>query len=70
MHTPPPQKALEETVMDFIEKGSAPAEKMIRDLLECELAHINTSHPNFIGGSQVRMWTIHFVRETRPRRTK
>lgn len=46
------QRVLEDTVMDFITAGSGPAEKMIRDLVECELAHINTAHPAFIGGSQ------------------
>lgn len=30
----------------------APAERMIRDCVACELAYINTDHPAFIGGNQ------------------
>ena len=31
--------------------GLAPAETMIASLVDCQLAHINTSHPEFVGGS-------------------
>ena len=30
----------------------APAERMIRDCVSCELAYINTDHPAFIGGNR------------------
>jgi len=30
----------------------APAERMIRDCVACELAYINTDHPAFIGGNR------------------
>ena len=33
-------------------EGLAPAETMIASLVDCQLAHINTSHPEFVGGSK------------------
>ena len=30
-----------------------PTQKMISNLIQIELAYINTSHPDFIGGKQV-----------------
>jgi len=52
------QVRLRAAVEDFISEGAAPAERMIRDLVDCEHAYINTDHPQFIGGnralSQVR----------------
>lgn len=41
-----------EAVENFINSGAEPAERMIRDLVECELAYINTDHPQFLGGSR------------------
>ena len=32
--------------------AQAPAERMIRDCVACELAYINTDHPCFIGGNR------------------
>ena len=31
-----------------------PTQKMISNLIQIELAYINTSHPDFIGGKQVQ----------------
>lgn len=39
-------------VMDYINEGAAPAERMIRDVVACELAYINTDHPAFVGGNR------------------
>jgi Dynamin central region len=39
-------------VEDFINEGAAPAERMIRDLVACEHAYINTDHPGFVGGNR------------------
>ena len=44
------QRSLAHSVMEFIRQGSDPSEVMIRHLVECELDHINTDHPEFIGG--------------------
>lgn len=41
-----------EAVEDFISLGASPAESMIRNLIDCELALINTSNPSFIGGNE------------------
>jgi len=46
------QSHLMEAVEGFINSGAEPAEKMIRDMVECELAFINTDHPSFLGGNR------------------
>lgn len=46
------QTVLGEAVEEFINAGAGPAEHMIRNLVSCELAYINTSHPQFIGGNR------------------
>ena len=46
------QVRLRAAVEDFISEGAAPAERMIRDLVDCEHAYINTDHPQFIGGNR------------------
>ncbi|KAL4459064.1 hypothetical protein ABPG75_013929 [Micractinium tetrahymenae] len=43
---------LSEAVEEFISAGTGPAEQQIRNLVACELAYINTSHPQFIGGNR------------------
>ena len=51
--TPPcSQVRLRAAVEDFIQEGAAPAERMIRDLVDCEHSYINTDHPQFIGGNR------------------
>ena len=39
-------------VEEFVSSGAAPAERMIRDLVDCEHSYINTDHAAFIGGSR------------------
>ena len=39
-------------VEGFVDSGASPAERMIRDVIDCEHSYINTDHPNFIGGSR------------------
>lgn len=46
------QRRLMTAVEDFINEGAAPAERMIRDLVACEHAYINTDHPSFVGGNR------------------
>ncbi|KDD75260.1 dynamin, partial [Helicosporidium sp. ATCC 50920] len=46
------QSLLAEAVEAFVAQGAAPAEAMIRNLVSCELALINTSHPAFVGGNR------------------
>ena len=47
-----PQRQLQEKMEEFITQGAAPADRMIRDLVACEHAYINTDHPAFIGGNR------------------
>lgn len=46
------QAHLVSAVEEFVNSGAAPADRMIRDLIECEHSYINTDHPSFIGGSR------------------
>ena len=45
-------QSIEDATRDFFCEGLAPAEAMISSLVDCQLAHINTSHPDFVGGSK------------------
>lgn len=57
------QSHLMAAVEDFINSGAEPAERMIHNTVECELAYINTDHPQFLGGSRA----ISIVMERRSR---
>eukprot|EP00775_Hariotina_reticulata_P001703 gene1703-2048_t len=46
------QRRLATAVIDYIQAGAEPAEKMIRELVACEHEYINTDHPDFIGGTR------------------
>lgn len=46
------RQGLQGAVSAFVEEAAVPAEDMIHSLIQCELAHINTSHPSFIGGAR------------------
>ncbi len=48
----PAQAHLISEVEEFVNSGAAPAERMIRDVIDCEHSYINTDHPSFIGGSR------------------
>ena len=45
-------QSVEDATRDFLNEGLVPAETMISSLVECQLAHINTPHPEFVGGSK------------------
>lgn len=45
-------EAIEEATREFLKNGLEPAESMITNLVDCQLAHINTMHPDFIGGAR------------------
>ena len=45
-------QSVEDATRDFLAEGLTPAETMIASLVDCQLAHINTSHPEFVGGSK------------------
>ncbi|CAN6450855.1 unnamed protein product [Victoria cruziana] len=46
------RKHIDEVVGRFLREGLGPAEKMIGHIVEMEMDYINTSHPNFTGGSK------------------
>ncbi|KAG1330908.1 dynamin-related protein 3A [Cocos nucifera] len=46
------RKCMDEVIGNFLRDGLQPAETMITHIIEMEMDYINTSHPNFIGGSK------------------
>ncbi|XP_039138061.1 dynamin-related protein 3A-like [Dioscorea cayenensis subsp. rotundata] len=46
------RKKMDEVIWSFLREGLQPAETMITHMIEMEMDYINTSHPNFIGGSK------------------
>ncbi|XP_077223193.1 dynamin-related protein 3A-like isoform X2 [Tasmannia lanceolata] len=46
------RRRLEEVMGKFLRDGVKPAERMIMNIIGMEMDYINTSHPNFIGGSK------------------
>ncbi|RZB63283.1 Dynamin-related protein 3A isoform B [Glycine soja] len=46
------RKRMDEVIGNFLREGLEPSENMIAHLIEMEMDYINTSHPNFIGGSK------------------
>ncbi|KAL9321356.1 hypothetical protein ACSQ67_013195 [Phaseolus vulgaris] len=46
------RKRMDEVIGNFLREGLEPSENMIAHMVEMEMDYINTSHPNFIGGSK------------------
>ncbi|XP_058761952.1 dynamin-related protein 3A-like [Vicia villosa] len=46
------RKHMDEVIGNFLREGLEPSETMITHIIEMEMDYINTSHPNFIGGSK------------------
>ncbi|KAL6513131.1 Dynamin-related protein 3A [Orobanche gracilis] len=46
------RKRMDEVIGNFLREGLDPSETMIGHIIEMEMDYINTSHPNFIGGSK------------------
>ncbi|XP_042375153.1 dynamin-related protein 3A-like [Zingiber officinale] len=46
------RKRMDEEITSFLREGLQPAEIMISHIIGMEMDYINTSHPNFIGGSK------------------
>ncbi|XP_012572460.2 dynamin-related protein 3A-like [Cicer arietinum] len=46
------RKRMDEVIGNFLREGLEPSENMITHIIEMEMDYINTSHPNFIGGSK------------------
>ncbi|GMI88331.1 dynamin-related protein 3A, non responding to oxylipins 15, ARABIDOPSIS DYNAMIN-LIKE 2 [Hibiscus trionum] len=46
------RKHMDQVIGNFLREGLEPSETMIGHIIEMEMDYINTSHPNFIGGSK------------------
>ncbi|XP_059653227.1 dynamin-related protein 3A-like [Cornus florida] len=46
------RRRMDEVIKNFLQGGLQPSETMIGHIIEMEMDYINTSHPNFIGGSK------------------
>ncbi|CAL5183250.1 unnamed protein product [Lathyrus oleraceus] len=46
------RKRMDEVIGNFLREGLEPSENMIAHIMEMEMDYINTSHPNFVGGSK------------------
>ncbi|XVF01482.1 hypothetical protein REPUB_Repub04eG0092900 [Reevesia pubescens] len=46
------RKHMDQVIGNFLREGLQPSETMIGHIIEMEMDYINTSHPNFIGGSK------------------
>ncbi|KAF6149151.1 hypothetical protein GIB67_026007 [Kingdonia uniflora] len=64
------RKRMDDVIGNFLREGLEPSETMIGHIIEMEMDYINTSHPNFIGGSkavekaleQIKRTSIHMSR--------
>ncbi|CAH8262182.1 unnamed protein product [Arabidopsis lyrata] len=59
------QKRMDEVIGNFLREGLEPSQAMIRDLIEMEMDYINTSHPNFIGGTKAVELAMQLVKSSR-----
>ncbi|KAK1414591.1 hypothetical protein QVD17_30338 [Tagetes erecta] len=46
------RKRIDDVIGNFLRDGLQPSETMIGHIVEMEMDYINTSHPNFVGGSK------------------
>ncbi|KAI3948052.1 hypothetical protein MKX01_014651 [Papaver californicum] len=59
------RKRMDEVIGNFLREGLEPSETMIGHLIEMEMDYINTSHPNFIGGSKAVESALQQVKSSR-----
>ncbi|KAK4491184.1 hypothetical protein RD792_001915 [Penstemon davidsonii] len=59
------RKRMDEVIGNFLREGLEPSETMIGHIIEMEMDYINTSHPNFIGGSKAVEIASQQVRSSR-----
>ncbi|CAH8329491.1 unnamed protein product [Eruca vesicaria subsp. sativa] len=59
------RKRMDEVIRDFLREGLEPSEAMIGDLIDMEMDYINTSHPNFIGGTKAVEVAMQKVKSSR-----
>nr|XP_048333591.1 dynamin-related protein 3A-like isoform X2 [Ziziphus jujuba var. spinosa] len=61
------RKRMDEVTRNFLREGLEPSETMIGRLVEMEMDYINTSHPNFVGGSKAVEVALQEVKSSRVR---
>ncbi|XP_043711309.1 dynamin-related protein 3A-like isoform X2 [Telopea speciosissima] len=59
------RKRVDEVLGKFLRDGVKPAERMIGNIIEMEMDYMNTSHPNFIGGSKAVELAIQQLRSSK-----
>lgn len=59
------RKRIDEVVGKFLLEGLEPSQTMIGHIIDMEIDYINTSHPNFIGGSKAVEVALRHVRSYR-----
>ncbi|CDY48440.1 BnaA08g11490D [Brassica napus] len=59
------RKRMDEVIGDFLRDGLEPSEAMIGDIIDMEMDYINTSHPNFIGGTKAVEEAMQHVKSSR-----
>jgi dynamin 1-like protein len=59
------RKRMDEVIGDFLREGLEPSEAMIGDIIDMEMDYINTSHPNFIGGTKAVEAAMQHVKASR-----
>ncbi|KAM7271390.1 hypothetical protein ACFE04_030604 [Oxalis oulophora] len=59
------RKRMDEVIGNFLREGLEPSETMIGHIIEMEMDYINTSHPNFIGGSKAVESALNSVKSSR-----
>ncbi|XP_047321253.1 dynamin-related protein 3A-like isoform X2 [Impatiens glandulifera] len=59
------RRRMDEVIGDFLREGLEPSKTMIRRLIEMEMDYINTSHPNFVGGSKAVEMALQQARSNR-----
>ncbi|CAA0812394.1 Dynamin-related protein 3A [Striga hermonthica] len=59
------RKRMDEVIGNFLREGLEPSETMIGHIIEMEMDYINTSHPNFIGGSKAVETAIQQIKSSR-----
>ncbi|KAH6767017.1 dynamin-related protein 3A [Perilla frutescens var. hirtella] len=59
------RKRMDEVIGNFLREGLEPSETMIGHIIEMEMDYINTSHPNFIGGSKAVEMAIQQTKSSR-----
>ncbi|XP_057496425.1 dynamin-related protein 3A-like [Actinidia eriantha] len=59
------RKRMDEVIGNFLREGLEPSETIIGHIIEMEMDYINTSHPNFIGGSKAVEIAVQQIKSNR-----